>query len=113
MENRGLAHRDLSKVYGRVKHKFNENMVKESGPSATINRRVSGKMQELEEIYMRPRVDGKELRRKNGANQASESLDINNQLQGLHHKKPQSAFSNQVSAMDARSQMQQHEKPPL
>ena len=31
-----------------------------SGPSATINKRVGGKMQELEDIYMRPRVDGKE-----------------------------------------------------
>lgn len=97
MENRGLAHRDLSKVYGRVKHKFNENMLKEAGPSATINRLVSGKMQELEEIYMRPRVDGKELRRRNGA--AAESLDINSQLQAIHHKKP--AYSNQISALDA------------
>jgi len=101
MENRGLAHRDLSKVYGRVKHKFNENMVKEPGPSAAINRNVSGKMQELEDIYMRPRIDGKELRRRNGNNLATESLDINNQVQGVHHKKPPHAYSNQISAMDA------------
>jgi len=101
MLNRGLAHRDLSKVYGRVKHKFNENMLKELGPSAAINRNVSGKMQELEEIYMRPRVDGKELRRRNGANLAIESLDINSQMQSIHHKKPPVAYSNQISAMDA------------
>lgn len=26
------------------------------GPTATVHRRVDGRMQELEEIYMRPRI---------------------------------------------------------
>lgn len=29
-----------------------------AGPSATVHKRVDNRMQELEDIYMRPRVDG-------------------------------------------------------
>ncbi len=65
----GLAHRNLSSVYGRVKQKFNQNMgliiQKDNlaiGPSATINKRVDSRLHELEEIYMHPRIDGKEIR---------------------------------------------------
>ena len=55
-EQPGLAHKNLSSVYGRVKQKFNQNMTGYVGPSATVHRKVDGRMQELEEIYMRPRV---------------------------------------------------------
>lgn len=71
MEARGLAHKNLSSVYGRVKQKFNQNIVKDSqgsfmgnkqaqhvGPSATVHKRVDDRMLELENIYTKPRVDG-------------------------------------------------------
>lgn len=77
MENRGLAHRNLSSVYGRVQQKFNQNMAKDSGPSATINKKVGDKMKELEEIYMRPRIDGRDQRHRNeGMQSVIESLDV-------------------------------------
>ena len=48
-----------------------------SGPSATINKKAGSRMQELEEIYMRPRVDGKEGKPRDHTMQfAIDSLDV-------------------------------------
>jgi hypothetical protein len=57
-----------------------------SGPSAAINKKVDNRMQELEEIYMHPRIDGKDQRhRGQEMNLAIESLDISKQLRDIHH----------------------------
>jgi hypothetical protein len=50
-----------------------------SGPSAMINKKVGSRMQELEEIYMRPRVDNK-TRDNNNMQFAIDSLDVTKQL---------------------------------
>ena len=34
------------------------------GPSATINKRVDSRLHELEEIYMHPRIESKEIKSK-------------------------------------------------
>lgn len=79
-----------------------------SGPSAMINKKVVGsRMQELEEIYMRPRIEQKEIKPRDHTMQfAIDSLDVTKQLQNIHHMKPvnQSISSNQVSGIDIRSQ---------
>lgn len=105
MEARGLAHKNLSSVYGRVKQKFNQNIQKDSqgsvfgnksaqpaGPSATVHKRVDDRMHELEGIYMKPRVDGQQVKHQMPRNQdnmqsAIESLDVTRQLREIHHLK--------------------------
>jgi len=112
MESRagGLAHRNLSSVYGRVKQKFNQNMQQQSqqsgfqqvatgGPSATVHKRVDSRMHELEGIYMRPRVDGRDPKPQPARNQDSmqnaiDSLDVTRQLRDIHHLKSNQSTSN-------------------
>jgi hypothetical protein len=53
--NLGVAHRNLSSVYGRVKQKFQKNI---QGPTASIQKRMDyDRLQQLEEIYLHPRIN--------------------------------------------------------
>lgn len=74
MEDTGLARKNLNSIYGRVRTKFN-SQIKQGGAALKFSKRPidNNRMQELEEIYLNPRVDNKlDLGSTNVSNQIKE-----------------------------------------